>query len=55
MEERWVETELFVDVGAQELTHLTELGEHQRTFARIEQLGDQLVETREFARTPGET
>ena len=54
MQERCLERELLVDVADEQLAHLAELGEHERPFTLIEQLGDQLVESGELARSPGE-
>ena len=54
MQERWIEVELFVDVGAQQFAHLAELGEHQCSFVGVEQIGDEFVEPGEFSGSPGE-
>ena len=42
------------DVAHEQVAHLPELGEHERPFTLVEQLGDQLVEARELARPTGQ-
>ena len=54
MEERRAEMELLADVLDEQLAHLAELREHERSFALVEQVGDEFVEPGELARPAGE-
>ena len=54
VQERRIEVELVVDVGAQQFAHLAELGEHEGPLVGVEEVGDEFVEPRELAGSPGE-
>ena len=55
MQERGTEVELFLDVADEQFAHLAELGEDERPFTLVEDVGDQLVEPGQLPGTSGET